>query len=100
MSWRQPANMTAAVTKDTKERTQDTKGGLVSNGRDLPGPESRQEFAGAFEIEFRVVGLDAQEEPVPARQSETRHVEHRVVGLRQAVQRQHAQHRGERGDEN
>ena len=43
------------------------------------------------EVELRIARLDAQEEPVAAGQREARHVEHRVIRLRQAVQRQHAE---------
>src|SRR5262245_13216690 len=100
--------MTAAATKDTeetkdtKEKTEDPKKPtrwreapfvslvlrplltpsvslfLIRDSGHLPRAEGRQVFAGAFEIEFRVGGLDAQEEPVPARQREAWHVEHRV----------------------
>src|SRR5436190_17220143 len=103
MSWRHAAKTRHAATEDTKD-TKDTEDagerrGLVRNCGDLPRTEGRQELARPFEVEFRVGGLDAEEEAVPARQRETRHVEYRVIRLRQAVQRQHAQHRGERGDE-
>src|SRR4029077_13407773 len=102
--WRQPEKAKAADTKDTKEtkptKDAEARRGLVRNCRDLTRAEGRQELARSFEVEFRVGGLDAEEKPVPARQRETRYVEHRVIRLRQAVQRQHAQHRGERGDEN
>src|SRR4029079_14552036 len=129
ISWRHAAKNKHAATEDTKE-TEDTKDRkerterrtedrtarqrrlpsvtfvtsvslfLIGNCGDLPGTEGCQEVARPFEIEFRVGSLDTEEEPVPARQREARHVEHRVIRLRQAVQRQHAQHRGERGDEN
>src|SRR5439155_14089019 len=42
-------------------------------------------------VELRVLGLDAQEVAVPARQREARNVEHRMVRRRQAVQGEHAE---------
>src|SRR5689334_9162623 len=62
---------------------------LIGNGRDLSRAERLEELARAVEGELRVARLDAQEEPVAARQREARHVEHRVIRLRQPVQRQH-----------
>src|SRR5437016_10593803 len=101
MSCRQAA-LTRAIdakdTKDTKDRDDlrvlsvDTLT-LVGNGGHLPWPERLQERAGVFEIELRVACFDAQEEPVAARQREARDVEHRVVRLRQSVQRKHPEDR-------
>ena len=42
-------------------------------------------------IELRVRGLDAEEETVLARPGELRHVEQRMVELRQAVEKHHSQ---------
>src|SRR5258705_417186 len=63
---------------------------LIRNGGHLPRIERREELACPFQIELRVGGLDAEEEPVPARQREAWHVEHRVIWLRQPVKRHHA----------
>src|SRR5258706_15020367 len=118
MSCRHPVKNESAGTKDTKvtKATKDRTDALpfvslvtfvssvflvlIRNGGHLPRIERREELACPFQIELRVGGLDAEEEPVPARQREAWHVEHRVIWLRQPVQRQHAQHRGERCDEN
>src|SRR6185295_14621142 len=107
--------------KDTKERTKGTEErergvlcGLcepvaslcvlvrisVRNGGDLPRIERLEEPARRLEIELRIGRFDAEEEAVAARQREARHVEDRVVRLRQAVEREHAQHRRERRAEN
>src|SRR5712671_7256621 len=65
--------------------------GSIRDSGHLPRIERREELACPFQIELRVGGFDAEEEPVPARQREARHVEHRVIWLWQPVQRQHAE---------
>src|SRR6185295_17786789 len=125
MSWRQPENRIASArntaaervtTEDTGDTEQQTctRTGLilsvlrvprgrelllVGNGRDLPRIQGFEEAARRFELELRILRLDAQEETVAARQREARHVEHRVIRLRQPVQRQHAEHARERREE-
>ena len=71
------------------------------NGRSPPADSrvSRNRRV-CFEVELGSFGFDAEEEPVAARQRESRHVEDRVIRHRQAVQRQHAEHRRQRGGEN
>src|SRR3954447_964842 len=67
-----------------------------------------QKAGGRVEIEARVRRLYAQEEAVCRRTRERRHVEHRVIRLRQLVERPHgderrqrrAEHRGFEGDRN
>src|SRR3954463_5088939 len=113
ISCRQPPPTRAINTKDTKD-TKDPETlcvlcvlcvvrlnafTLIGNRGYLSRPQRLEKRARAFEIELRVARLDAQEETVPARQRKPRHVEHRVVRLRQSVQRQHAEHRGQRGAE-
>src|SRR5919204_83656 len=46
-----------------------------------------------------VVGAQADEEPVARSEVELRHVEHRVMEARQAIEREHADHAGECRDE-
>src|SRR5262245_38693643 len=65
---------------------------LVSNDRHLSRLERFQKTARLREIELLVPRFDAQERPVAAGQRESRHVENRMIRLRQAVERQHAQH--------
>src|SRR4051812_31187912 len=103
MSCRQAVESAAASARIASPRTEEQVQfwGEVSirNGCHLPGTERFEEGARALEMEPRIARLDAQEEPVAAGEREPRHVEHRVIRLRQAVQRQHAEHRGKRGAE-
>src|SRR5688572_8587052 len=52
---------------------------------------------GFIVIELHILSFDHQKETVARCQRKARRVENRVIGLRQLVQRQHAEHRGERG---
>src|SRR4051812_15608260 len=93
--------MRAAVTKDTKgtkARREDTA--LIGNGRDLPRVQGLEKVPRLVDVELRVTRLDAQEESVAAGQRESRDVEYGVIGLRQPVQRQHAEHARQCGDQN
>src|ERR1700730_3311786 len=65
---------------------------LVRNGRDLARIERLEELPPRFDVELRIPRLDAEEEAIAARQCEARHVEHRVIWLREPVQRQHPEH--------
>src|SRR5689334_17123636 len=99
MSWRHAEKpiTDAAETNDTKNARARR---LFRNGGHLSRIERLEEPPRCFEIELRVARLDADEESVAARQGEARNVEHRVIRLRQAVQRQHPEHRGQRRGEN
>src|SRR5882672_9416389 len=55
----------------------------IRNGRHLPRAERLEKLPRRFDVELRILRLDAEEEPVAARQREPRHVEHRVIRLRQ-----------------
>src|SRR5215472_13328493 len=74
--------------------------GSIRNGRHLSRVQRLEEPARPLEIKFRIRRLDTDEEPVAAREREAWHVEHRVVRLRQPVERQHSEHRRQRGGEN
>ncbi len=63
-------------------------------------PSPCRNRCGLVLAEVRVLGLDHQEELVGRRQAEPLDVEHRVVGLRQPVQRDHADRRRQRREEN
>src|SRR3954447_21211125 len=67
----------------------------IRNGRDLPRVERLEKLARRVKVELRILRFDAEEEPVAAGERKPRHVEDRVVRLRQAVERQHAEHRRE-----
>src|SRR3954462_12467757 len=92
MSWRQPA---AASTQ-----TSGSRGSLRLNFIDLTRMESLQELQRPLAIELRIVGLDQQEELVARGVLEARHVERRVIRLRQPVQDEHPQHGRDRREEN
>src|ERR1044071_1578847 len=61
---------------------------LIRNGRHLSRTERFQIAPRLLDVELRVARLDAQEEAVAAGEREPRHVEHRGIRLRQAVQRE------------
>src|SRR5712691_10469038 len=65
--------------------------------RDLPRIERLQEIPHSVEIEFWIARLDDQEEFVARGLIESRHVKDRVIRHRQAVERQHAEHRRKSG---
>src|SRR5450759_1235377 len=67
---------------------------LVRNFRYLPGLQRLQELARFVAIEERIGGFDAQEETVAAGQRESRHVEDRVIGHRQAAEAKQAENGG------
>src|SRR5262245_33430778 len=54
-------------------------------------PELFEKLTRLLAIEERILGLDAEEEPVAARQREARRVEHGMVRHRQRVQGEHAE---------
>src|SRR5258706_7358002 len=91
MSWRHPDPATARKT---------TINPLVLNGRDLPRVERFEEVARAFDVELRILRLDAQKETVAACQREPRHVEDGVIWLRKPVQCQHPEHARQRRAQN
>src|SRR5947209_1229541 len=72
---------------------------LVRNGGHLPRPQCLEESPRLLQIEVRVFGLDAEEEPIAAGERESRDIEDGVIRHRQAVQRQHAEHGRQGRDE-
>src|SRR4051812_37942123 len=72
---------------------------LPGNIDDLAWVECLEELPDAVEVELRIAGLDDEEELVARRLIEAPHVEDGVIRHRQAVEREHAEDRGERGDE-
>src|SRR3954453_15474680 len=65
--------------------------GLIGNGRDLPRLERFEEVARRVDVELRIDRLDAEKEPVAAGEREPGQVEHRVIRLRQPIEREHAE---------
>src|SRR2546426_11566638 len=54
--------------------------------------QTLQELRSLHAIELRIARFDAEEKAVVRRQGEARSIEHRMMWLRQLVQRQHAEH--------
>src|ERR1041385_2363043 len=75
---------------------------LISLPRDishLPWMQRLQELPCLIQIEFRIPRLHDEEELVARGLIESLEVEHGVIRHGQAVQGEHAEHRGERGEE-
>src|SRR5258705_9943338 len=62
--------------------------------------EPGQEPARLFALKHRVTSLNAQEETIATRHLKAVNVEHRMIRLRQSVQRQHPEHRENRSQQN
>src|SRR5882762_3525030 len=108
MSWRQPCSVIAMISTTGSEgrgpdaadapthlATRETDV-LVGNRGDLSWPQRFQERARPLEVELWIARFDAQKKAVPARERESRDVEDRVIRLREAIERQHAQDRRKR----
>src|SRR6185295_18769899 len=109
MSWRQLIEPREIATKT--RRHQDARSALVLlrvfvsswrsvlalNFSHLPRTKTSQERLRTFDIELRIGRLNAQKETIARSLFEIRHVEHRMIRLRQTVQRQHPEHRRECG---
>src|SRR5688572_20061579 len=92
MSCRQPASTTAArTTSSAREKALGRNVGYSYRVQAL------EECPGLVRVEPRIGGFDAQEEPVARGTVERGHVEHRVVRLRQLVERPHADEAAEGG---
>ena len=59
-----------------------------------------QKSRGIREVKFFVAGLDADEKAIRRGMRETVGIENRMMRLRQTVEREHAEHRGERSEKN
>src|ERR1700739_4554208 len=66
---------------------------------DMMRVEPAEELIRLGEAEFGVTGFDAEVEAVRGGVDEAADVENRVIGLGQAVQREHAEHGAESGAE-
>src|SRR5438128_5876995 len=98
MSCRQAVSVSSKRTPTVRPNATDAVT-LVRNGRDLPGPQRFKKGSRCRGIESRIDGLNAEKEPVVARQREAWHVEHGVIRHGEAVQREHAEDRRQRGPE-
>src|SRR5215471_2948261 len=95
MSWRQPAIANAAAIRSSP--TRNCAGALIRHLRNLQRMKGLKEAFGLVLPEPGILRLDAEEEPVAAGASEIRRIENRMIRLRQSVERQHAEDRGQRG---
>src|SRR6267142_1710226 len=90
---RTPSAMTAHGTRHTANAS------LRRNVVHLARFEALEKVPCPLAIELRVRRFDQEEELVPARALEPRHVEHRVIRHRQLVEHDHPDDRGQRGKE-
>src|SRR5262245_7376145 len=99
MSWRQPATpiaSSAAIARRARRRPRTSRLDIVH----LHGAGAEQELARRVAVEPGVRRLDAEKVAVARRlAAEAVDVEDRVVGLRQAVERQHPDRRREGGEQ-
>src|SRR5437762_4772856 len=75
-------------TEDTEKSTEGVRAFLlIRNDGHLSRLERLHEPARLRQVELLVARLDAEEKPVAARERESRDVEHRVIRLRQPIER-------------
>src|SRR5688572_32674605 len=112
MSWRHPATISSAMAmtanaREARQKTPPTDPGRSASGTSgsalgrLRGNvgysyrlQSLEKGAGRGRVEAGIGGLDAEKEPVGRSAVERRHVEHRVIRLRQLVERPHPHEAG------
>src|SRR4051812_19125104 len=94
-----PSRQTAASRPETDIGPRTPVLGLRFDFIDLTRIERLEKIQRLRAIELRIGRLDQQKELVPAGVLEARHVEDRVIRLRQPVQHDHPEHRGDRGEE-
>src|SRR5438874_12613913 len=69
---------------------------LIQYLRHILRVQDVEELRGLDAVEERVARADGEEEAVLSRLGKMRHAEERMVGLRQAIEREHAQYGSER----
>src|SRR5581483_1658794 len=69
---------------------------LPRNITDLHRLEGLQKIPCLIEVEFRIAGLNHEKEFVARGLTESIHIKYRVVGHRQAIEREHAENSGKR----
>src|SRR5271169_4881346 len=100
ISWRiwQPPTTTASIAAHTHRKIREVL--VIMHLGHVMRVKPLQKARGLREVKFFVAGLDADEEAVRRGMRETVRIEARMMRLRQAVEREHAEHRGERSEEN
>src|SRR5260221_326890 len=96
MSWRQPDKTAREAAANASNATRICAGCLIRHLRDFLRMEAIQKTFGFRQAEPGVLGFNAQEEPVPAGAHKVGRVEHRMIWLRQTIEREHAEHRSQR----
>src|SRR5690242_8542911 len=86
-------NMAAAAVKSRREAL------VIVHLADMMRMHALQEARRFDQMKFRIAGFDAKIEAVRRSVHEPSDIEHRMVRLWHAVQRQHAEHRAERREE-
>ena len=71
---------------------------LRCNFSHLARPQAFEKLLGALPIKQIISGLNAEEKAITRGQRKPRHIEQRVVGHGQTIERQHAQHCCQSGD--
>src|SRR5689334_3759314 len=102
MSWRQAAAPARAAQAAASAIARTRRDRLLRVDVIHPSrPEALEQAARLGGVELRILGFDAEEEPVDrSALAEALHVEDRVVRLREAAQHQRADDRGQRRQEN
>src|SRR5512146_814256 len=94
MSWRHPARNNSSASASNTMRN--CAGRLMRHLRDIGWMIAFKEFSCFCHAEPGVLRFNTKKKLVPAAGGEAGNVEHRMIWLRQAVQGQHAKHRGQR----
>src|SRR5208282_1100824 len=100
MSWRiwQPPATTDSNAAHTPSKTREAL--IIMHLGNVMCGEALQKARGLREVKLFVAGLDANKEAVRGGMRETVRIENRMMGLRQPVEREHPEHRGERSAQN
>src|SRR5262245_25921351 len=100
MSWRHAAVPASAMAPSRAIADARARPRLLLDVIHSPRPEALEQVAGPVVVELRIRRFDAEEQAVlrPAL-AEALHVEHRVIGLREAAQDQRAEHGGDRREQ-
>src|SRR5437867_1753703 len=98
MRWRQPLSSSATRSAATRPPPA-ARRPLPRDICHLPRIERLQKIPGLVEIELRIARLNDEEEFIARCLIESRHIEHRVIGHWQPVERQHAENGSERSEQ-
>src|ERR1051326_4222557 len=100
MSWRQPERIENDAAANSNHAVRICARRLIGHLRNLLRIEALQQLSRIGDAEARVLRLNTEKEPVTAGAYEVGRVKDWMIGLRQAVQRQHAENCGQRSAKN